>query len=94
MIFVKNHSEGNLFMERVIALIILLIPGFIAALGIKLMRDMVFSILHPPLPALWVQFLVGLAAFVLGVGFIAGFILHKDRKKNKVQIRFQKKERP
>lgn len=81
-------------MDRIVALAIMLIPGFIAALGIKLMRDMVFGILQPPLPALWLQFIVGLLAFVLGLGFIAGFILHKDRKKNKVQSRFQKKERP
>ncbi len=81
-------------MDRIAALVIMLIPGFIAALGIKLMRDMVFGILQEPLPSLTVQFLVGLLAFLLGLGFIAGFVLHKDRKRNKVQARFQKKERP
>jgi uncharacterized iron-regulated membrane protein len=81
-------------MDRIAALIILLIPGFIAALGIKLMRDMVFGILQEPLPSLTVQFLVGLLSFLLGLGFIAGFVLHKDRKRNKVQAKFQKKERP
>lgn len=81
-------------MDRIAALVIMLIPGFIAALGIKLMRDMVFGILHEPLPSLTLQFLTGLLAFLLGLGFIAGFVLHKDRKRNKVQARFQKKERP
>ncbi|MBD8070386.1 DUF2627 domain-containing protein [Bacillus sp. PS06] len=78
-------------MQRIIALIIMLIPGIIAALGIKLMRDMVFNILHAPIPNLLLQFLIGLIFFVAGIGFIAGFILRRDRKKNKVQARFQKK---
>lgn len=78
-------------MTRIIALIILLIPGFIAALGIKLMRDMVFGILQSPFHYLWQQFLVGLILFLLGLGFIAGFILFRDRKRNKVQARFQRK---
>ncbi|AGK54826.1 DUF2627 domain-containing protein [Bacillus sp. 1NLA3E] len=81
-------------MDRIIALVIMLIPGFMAALGIKLMRDMVFGILQQPIPTLWLQFIIGLLSFLLGLGFIAGFILHKDRKGNKVQTRFQKKERP
>jgi hypothetical protein len=81
-------------MDRIIALTIMVIPGFIAALGIKLMRDMVFGILQPPLPWLWLQFLVGLLCFIIGLGFIAGFVLHRDRKSNKVQTKFQKKERP
>lgn len=77
-------------MQRMIALLILLIPGFIAALGIKWMRDTIFYILHAPIPSLIVQFLLGLFCFLVGLGFIAGFILHRDRKRNKVQPRFQK----
>ncbi|WP_210365864.1 DUF2627 domain-containing protein [Bacillus sp. REN3] len=76
-------------MTRIIALIIMLIPGFIAALGIKLMRDMVFGILQSPFPYLWLQFLAGLVFFLAGLGFVAGFILHRDRKKNKVQAIFR-----
>ncbi len=76
-------------MNRIIALVILLIPGIIAAIGVKLMRDMVFNILHNPFPFLWLQFLIGLLMFLAGLWFIAGFILHRDRKRNKVQPRFQ-----
>jgi hypothetical protein len=76
-------------MIRIIALIILLIPGVFAALGVKLMRDMVFGILQNPFPFLWLQFLTGLLMFLIGLGFVAGFILHRDRKRNKVQSRFQ-----
>ena len=78
-------------MKRLIAFFILFIPGCFAAYGIKIMRDMVFGILLPPYPVLWLQFLTGFILMVLGVGFIAGFVLHRDRKKNKVQSRFSKK---
>lgn len=77
-------------MGRIFALVIMLIPGIFAAYGIKLMRDMVFGVLQSPFPYLWLQFLVGLLLFLLGLGFIAGFILFRDRKRNKVQARFKK----
>ncbi|WML30767.1 DUF2627 domain-containing protein [Neobacillus sp. OS1-32] len=78
-------------MTRIIALFILLIPGCLAALGIKLMRDMIFGVLQPPFPNLWIQFIGGLLFFVIGLAFIGGFILHRDRKRNKVQARFKQK---
>jgi hypothetical protein len=77
-------------MKRIIALSILVIPGILAVLGIKLMRDMTFGILQSPFPFLWLQFLVGLLFFVGGLGFVTGFIFHRDRKKNKVQKRFKR----
>ncbi|MEQ2526114.1 DUF2627 domain-containing protein [Robertmurraya yapensis] len=78
-------------MIRIFALLILVIPGAFAAYGVKLMRDMVFGITNGPFTAsfLWLQFLVGLLLFVAGLAFIGGFILHRDRKKNKVQGRFK-----
>ncbi|WML47577.1 DUF2627 domain-containing protein [Neobacillus sp. PS3-34] len=78
-------------MKRIIALMIMLIPGFLAALGIKLMRDMVFGRLQAPFPSLSLQFLAGLLFFIGGLWFVAGFILHRDRKRNKVQSKFQGK---
>jgi hypothetical protein len=77
-------------MKRIIALSILVIPGVLAGYGIKLMRDMTFGILHPPIPFLWLQFLIGMLLFIGGLGFVAGFIFHRDRKQNKVQNRFKK----
>ena len=79
-------------MNRILALIILLLPEIMAVVGFKLMKDMVFGILYKPIPFLWLQFLLGLAMFIAGIWFIAGFILHRDRKKNKVQSRFQNRE--
>ncbi|MCA1030671.1 DUF2627 domain-containing protein [Bacillus timonensis] len=78
-------------MQRLIALVIMLIPGFLAALGIKYMRDVFFGILHDPISSLALQFFIGLLLFIIGLGFVAGFILHRDRKRNKVQARFTKK---
>ena len=63
-------------MIRIIALMIMVIPGVFAAYGVKLMRDMVFGILHAPLPYLWLQFIIGLLMVIFGVEFIAGFSLH------------------
>ncbi|MFC3211676.1 MULTISPECIES: DUF2627 domain-containing protein [Planomicrobium] len=77
-------------MGRLIAFIILLIPGVMAAYGIKLMRDSVFNKLLEPYPVLWLQFSLGLLFTVLGIGFFAGFLLNRDRKKGTVSKRFQK----
>jgi len=77
-------------MQRAIAFILLLVPGLCTALGIKWMRDMLFGKLSPLLPALWVQFIVGLLLFIGGLAFIGGFILYRDRKRNKVQERFKR----
>ncbi len=77
-------------MQRFIALMILVLPGFLAGYGIKLMRDIFFNILHSPFPSLWLQFVAGLVLMISGVGFIAGFILFRDRKNNKVAPRFRK----
>ncbi|WP_110927493.1 DUF2627 domain-containing protein [Bacillus massiliglaciei] len=78
-------------MKRLVAFLILFIPGAFAAYGIKLMRDMVFGILQFPFTVLWVQFLIGLFLTIGGISFIGGFILHRDKKRQKVQSRFTKK---
>ncbi|MDC6156531.1 DUF2627 domain-containing protein [Bacillus albus] len=77
-------------MQRYLALLLALIPISLAVFGIKLMRDTVFGILFPPLSILWLQFLIG--ALCLGLGFyiFGGFVLHRDRKRNKVQARFRR----
>ncbi|SDI31176.1 DUF2627 domain-containing protein [Natribacillus halophilus] len=77
---------------RLIALIILLIPVFLAGVGIKWMRDVLFSILHDPFPNYAIQFAGGFVMFIAGLAFIGGFILHRDRRRNKVAPRFQRKK--
>ncbi|WP_156290847.1 DUF2627 family protein [Oceanobacillus salinisoli] len=65
---------------RMIALLLLLIPGLIAVFGIKLMRDSMFSDYYYILLNTGVQFFVGLVLFILGFFFIGGFIVYRDRK--------------
>lgn len=73
-------------------LIVYIIPGAIAAYGFKTMRDTLYLYFDPTVHQfLSGKFIIGLLCFLTGVGFIAGFILHRDRKKNRVQPRFQKK---
>ncbi|WYP25192.1 DUF2627 domain-containing protein [Alkalihalobacillus sp. FSL W8-0930] len=79
-------------MGRFLALIILLIPIFLAGFGIKLMRDAFFHIIQPPFSSISLQFLAGIILFFIGFAFIGGFILHRDRKNGKVAPRFVKKE--
>lgn len=76
-------------MKRLVALVILIIPGILAGYGFKLLRETFFGILNSPFPSLPLQLAGGLTAFTAGVGFIGGFIFHRDRKRNKVQARFK-----
>jgi hypothetical protein len=78
-------------MSRILALFIMVIPALLAVYGVKLMRDMTFGILQPPIPFLWLQFLIGVILFLGGLSFVAGFIFYRDRKQNRVQKRFTKK---
>ncbi|MGE6629380.1 DUF2627 domain-containing protein [Bacillus sp. NPDC077027] len=79
-------------MERLLALLIILIPGAFAALGIKLLRDTVFGVIIAPFPFLWLQGIAGLFFLSAGLYVVAGFILYRDRKRNKVSNRFRQKK--
>lgn len=79
-------------MARMLAFIVLLIPGLLAAGGIKLIRDTFFGKLIEPIPFLWLQMMIGILFFIIGLGFFAGFLLHRDRKNGKVQAKFAKKK--
>ncbi|MDA1474913.1 DUF2627 domain-containing protein [Bacillus sp. WMMC1349] len=79
-------------MGRLIALLILLIPGALAAAGIKLMRDTFFGILINPFQILWIQGLTGMILFGVGLYLLGGFILYRDKKRNLVSTRFRKNE--
>ncbi|ALX48034.1 DUF2627 domain-containing protein [Lentibacillus amyloliquefaciens] len=72
-------------MIRIIAVLMLLIPGLISAYGIKLMRDTLFNEFHPIFFHNGIQFIAGLVFFIGGIWFIGGFIVYRDRKKQKKQ---------
>lgn len=79
-------------MARTLAFIVLLVPGLMAAGGIKLIRDTIFGKLIGPIPFLWLQLLIGVVLLIMGLWFFAGFLLHRDRKNGKVQPKFAKKK--
>lgn len=75
---------------RVLALVILVIPGILATSGIKLMRDAIFGDFYSIFFHIGVQFAAGLLFFLAGICFIGGFILYRDKKRNLTKGRFQK----
>jgi len=79
-------------MARLLALIIVVIPGVIAVYGVRLMRDTVFSVLNWPFSILWLQFLSGLIMFLAGLAFIGGFIFYRDKKRKKVTKRLGRRK--
>ncbi|TLS36387.1 DUF2627 domain-containing protein [Pseudalkalibacillus caeni] len=76
---------------RLIALLVVLLPGLLGVYGIKLMRDVLFGYLQTPFPSLSLQFLAGLVFFAAGLAFVGGFIFYRDRKRNKLQKKFSKR---
>lgn len=76
-------------MVRIVAALLLFIPGIICAIGIKLMRDTVFADFYPIFFNEGIQFFVGLLLFLGGIGFIGGFIIHRDKKRQSVKARKQ-----
>lgn len=67
---------------RLVAWAILLIPGILAVIGLKLMRDSFFGTLTWDwLFSVWVQFFCGLILFGCGIAFIGGFIYYRDKKR-------------
>lgn len=72
-------------MIRLVAVLMLFIPGLIAAFGIKLMRDTLFAEFYPILLNNGIQFIVGLLLFLGGTAFIGGFIVHRDRKRKLIE---------
>ncbi|MGM9987066.1 MAG: DUF2627 domain-containing protein [Bacillaceae bacterium] len=80
-------------MQRIVALLLAAFPIFLAMLGFKWMRDSVFAILNPIFPSVFLQFICALFLFLFGIYLFASFILHRDRKRNKVQKRFQQKQK-
>ena len=77
-------------MKKIIALMVLVIPIYLAGLGIKWMRDALFGVLVPELHFIWLQFVIGFVLMVLGVSFVGGYILHIEKKSKRAQQKFLK----
>lgn len=74
-------------MVRIIAVILLFIPGALAVYGIKLMRDTLFNEFNPIFFTTGIQFIVGLILFIGGTAFLGGFVVYRDKKRNRVQTK-------
>lgn len=82
-----------MLLRFVAVFIVYVIPGAVAAYGFKTMRDTLYLYFDPAINQFLIgRFILGFGLFLLGVAFIGGYILHRDRKKNLVQARFQKGE--
>ena len=78
--------------QRLIAIILLVIPGVLATFGFLWMKDALFiNLTTVGFP--WLKFISGLIAFSAGVSFIAGWIFFRDRKHNYVAPRFREKKK-
>ncbi|KAA1040136.1 DUF2627 domain-containing protein [Macrococcus equipercicus] len=75
-------------MQKIIALLVLVVPIYFAGLGVKWMRDAVFGVLVPELHFIWLQFLLGLILAVAGIAFVGGYILHMEKRTERVQKKF------
>ncbi|WP_153461519.1 DUF2627 family protein [Sediminibacillus terrae] len=74
---------------RLIALLILILPGMAATFGIKLMRDAFFGDFYPLFFHVGIQFAAGLILLLGGLAFIGGFILFRDRKRNLTKEKYK-----
>jgi len=84
----EERCETPLIGQKLVALLIMVIPAGIAMFGIKLIRDAFFDSMAPDIGFLWGKLILGILCFAIPMTFIAGFILHHERKKNRVQPRF------
>lgn len=92
----------RLVFSRLIAILLLVVPGLAAAYGFLLMKDALFEyfaqlgnveLQNPSFE--WLSFAFGFVLFMAGVSFIGGWIFFRDRKHNYVASRFMpKRPRP
>jgi len=87
----------KLKISRIIAMLILVIPGVLACVGFLKIKNSTFDYfmqfgIEQTKPAFdWLQFIFGIILFAIGIGFIGGWIFFRDRKRNYVAPRFKEK---
>jgi hypothetical protein len=95
---IRYHLERNsekagetMVFQRVIAILILCIPGALGVYGWTWMRNVFFDYMAGK-GFDWLSFLGGLTLFLLGLAFLGGFIYHRDAKRNKIQPKLRRKK--
>lgn len=81
-----------MFLQRIIALILLIIPALIAMIGWNMMKNGIYSYMgENSFP--YLSFILGLLLFLIGLSFVAGFVFHRDKKRKLLQPRFLRKKK-
>ena len=78
--------------QRILAIVLMCIPGVLGIYGWTLMRDITFDYFAGKGFA-WLPFLGGLALLLLALYFLGGFIFYRDKKRNKIQPKLLKKDK-
>jgi hypothetical protein len=75
--------------QRLIAILLMCIPGGMSVYGWTLMRDILFHTAAGE-PFGYLPFSIGLILFLLGLSIVGGFIYYRDKKRNKIQPKLLK----
>lgn len=84
----------NLLISRIIAILLLVIPGIAAAYGFIELKQVVFQYVADKgefgadASFHWWQFIKGIILFLAGVAFIGGWTFYRDRKRNYLAPKF------
>lgn len=89
----------KLLITRIIAILLLVIPGLAAAYGFIEIKNAIFNymalagddVAQANFP-IW-QLIKGIILFLIGAGFIAGWTFYRDRRRNYLAPRFMPKRR-
>lgn len=77
--------------QRIIAILLLCIPGIFGIWGWTIMRDIIFDAFAGQGFA-WLPFIGGVTLLVMSLAFLGGFIYHRDRKRNYIHPRKKRRE--
>lgn len=84
---------------RFIAVLLLALPGILAAYGFLEIKNALFDYFsgfgdeETTVKLQWVKLILGFIWFGIGVAFIGGWIFFRDRKRNYVASRFKEKKK-
>ncbi|WP_373230460.1 DUF2627 domain-containing protein [Cohnella sp.] len=91
----------KMIIQRLIAILLLVIPGIGAAYGFLLMKDALYDYfaqvggIESTAPDFsWGMFIIGAVIFLIGIAFIGGWTFYRDRKRNYLSSRFRPKSPP
>lgn len=91
----------KMIIQRLIAILLLVIPGIGAAYGFLLMKDALYDYfaqvggIESSAPDFsWGMFILGAVLFLIGIAFIGGWTFFRDRKHNYLSSRFRPKSPP